>query len=124
MKKITDQITGKEITAYFRTPHNFNFKQVEKDQETTSDEDLTVPDLSYSVREILEKYTRGIDPGVAQKPQYDDNQSFDAVNPLRNPMFDLSDISQTAKHERETVSTEEKPSNGEATAGATTEATV
>lgn len=96
---IYDQLTGEKIPVKFRTPHSYIHGQIEKDTEVNDDEDMTVPDMSYSIQDILQKFTKGIDLGISKIPQYNDVQGFDDINPLRNPMFDLSDITQKLSDE-------------------------
>lgn len=57
---------------------------------------LTIPDQSLTVREILDRYTRGIPMDISMEDNdlgYDgDDPSFDDVNPFLDPAFDLSDL--------------------------------
>lgn len=39
---------------------------------------MTVPDESYTPRELLEKFSRNIDPGVTRRPTYDDGVNLDS----------------------------------------------
>ncbi|WP_419001992.1 hypothetical protein [Alistipes sp.] len=59
--------------------------------ENVSSESLTQPDMSYDIRTILAKFTVGIDPAVSKIPNYDDEPSFDSIDPSRTPGFDVFD---------------------------------
>lgn len=61
---------------------------------------LTVPDQSYSIREILEKFSRGIDPYLTKLPSYDEDDIDveDDVTPDRLPDHDLSDLDLAAAY--------------------------
>ena len=92
MNKIKDQKTGKMIDVFFRNAMNYDHGQIETDLEIPSGEDMTVPDLSYSVKEILQKFTRGVDPYISKVPQFTDIQDYEGVDPLLDPDFDLTDF--------------------------------
>lgn len=63
-------------TIYDPTPEDLaSFKPTKPSQ--------TVPDMSMSIAQILDKYQRGIDPNVGLQPIYDDDD-IDVINPMRN----------------------------------------
>jgi hypothetical protein len=83
----------------FLTPYQFDpLASVCREPDYT-EPSMTVPDQSLTVREILERYVRGIAPSCAYDPLYDDREDldFDDANPAESPDFDLSDID---SHER------------------------
>jgi len=41
---------------------------------------VTVPDESYTIRQLLDKFSRGIDPGVSRTPQFDPNPTHDSTD--------------------------------------------
>lgn len=57
-----------------------------------SPESQTVVGQAYTVREILERFTRGLNPGVMRSGSYDLDADFDDIDETRNPDFDLSDV--------------------------------
>lgn len=63
---------------------------------------LTVPDQSYSIRDILEKYTRGIAPLVAKEPIYDDDPDINNPDPLENPL-DITDVQEALNNTNERI---------------------
>jgi len=58
----------------------------------------TVPNDAYSIKDILEKFTRGMDPGVTRQPGGDSGVSFDSpdLEKLRNA--DLYEKEEFATH--------------------------
>jgi len=79
------------------TQNNFKYNPL-KHGYTEKLPSLTVPDESYSVKEILQKFTRGIDPMLTLIPDYDNEELNDdlseeqfTVSPIRT-ITDLTDI--------------------------------
>lgn len=54
-------------------------------------ESLTVPDQSYSIKDILEKYTRGIAPMVSKEPLYEENPDINSPDILDNAI-DITEV--------------------------------
>lgn len=82
MKKLKEPLVEFEPTKprfqtiYDPTPENVaSFKPTKPSQ--------TVPDMSMSIPQILDKYQRGIDPNVGLRPIYDDDD-IEVINPMRN----------------------------------------
>lgn len=65
-----------KVETIHRTDNNFKLGELKGDMEENNDPSLTVPDMSYSIREILEKFTQGIDLQVSKNPQYAENQEL------------------------------------------------
>lgn len=88
MGKIFDVETGAEIIAesQFRNPTNYQLGDFDKDTEVNNEPSMTVPDESFTIQEILEKFTRGVLPDIAMKNAMFDNQEefdgFEAENPV------------------------------------------
>ena len=64
--------------------------------EETSDEVITVPDQSYTVRELLENFTSNIPPSVnmyEDEGLFDENDEF-GYDPIGDRDFDLVDLQQ------------------------------
>lgn len=75
----------------FNTPYNFVL--TDDMMEHNNEPSMTVPDMSYSIQEILDKFVRGISLPVMNNLSYDDDVDVEnmIVDPLRS-MNDLSDI--------------------------------
>lgn len=52
---------------------------------------MTVPDQSLTIREILERYTKGIPVQGLKVVDYDDTEDFNQIDPISIRNFDLSD---------------------------------
>ena len=74
----------------FRNPYNFKLEA--KDLENKEGKSLTVPDQSFTVQEILLKFTSGIPLNIGLEVEYEgDDPSFDDIDETRQPDFDLAD---------------------------------
>lgn len=76
----------------FKTPYNFDSNDP-KHYETPTGVSMTVPDMSYSIQDLFERYRVGIPPEVALRPEYPDgdNPDFDDLSPIETAQ-DLVDI--------------------------------
>ena len=54
-------------------------------------ESETIPDQSYSIEEIITRFTGGIMPTVNNRVFYDDEPDFDSIDPTMRPDYDLVD---------------------------------
>jgi len=79
-------------TNKLRRPDTFRLQP--GDLEKVTGVSLTVPDDSFSVREILEKYTRGIDFGLKRNGIYEDDADFDDYDKEKLSQDDLVDQSE------------------------------
>ena len=71
-----------------------DFEQIDIDYKT----DLTVPNQSLSVNDILTNFTRGVGmQSVARSVYYDGIDDFDADDDTLRPDFDLSDVSNASE---------------------------
>lgn len=59
---------------------------------------VTVPDESYSIRDLLEKFSRGVDPGVMRSPSYDSDASHESVDLEKLRDSDLVDREEYSSH--------------------------
>ena len=59
--------------------------------ETILGESETIPDQSYSIEEIITRFTGGIMPTVNNRVFYDDDPDFDSIDPTMRPDYDLVD---------------------------------
>lgn len=72
---------------------NFETKSFHKEAKS-SQPSLTSPDMSYSIKTLLEKFTTGITPPVMRDGHYDSDASFENYDKTRNGDFDLTDATQ------------------------------
>lgn len=77
-------------TTIMQTSRNYTCGQAsyEKVSEKPS---LTAPDMSYTVRQLLERFTTGIAPEVQRNGVYDENANHDNYDVTRDGDFDLAD---------------------------------
>lgn len=109
-----DEKTG-EIVEW---NNGYNHVKGDKDLEENSGELVTIPDMSFTVQEILEKYTRGVEIVKPFEGTYDEGD-FDDINPFENPELDLTDIDAlTAKYNEMIKKTAEEKAAQSAAKGA------
>lgn len=53
---------------------------------------LTIPNEAYSIKEVLEKFTSGINLPIQRNGQFDENPDFDTADITRDPAADIYDI--------------------------------
>nr|QJB21632.1 MAG: hypothetical protein [Microvirus sp.] len=70
----------------------WGFTPLPSDYETPDPEDMCIPDDSFTIGQILERFAQGISPNIGHEGQYSDTEDFDEVDPFSDPDFDLSDI--------------------------------
>lgn len=73
------------ITKFTFTTEGIGHKKSEKPS-------LTVPDQSYSVQELIEKFTRNIPVPISQIGNYDEEPDFDNIDPSRLSDYDLTTL--------------------------------
>lgn len=73
----------------FRTITNYD--HLTELQEMNTDISMTVPDESYTVRDLLDKFTRGVVPPVARHVRYDDDPDSVDLDALPDNSFDKFD---------------------------------
>ena len=53
---------------------------------------VTVPDDALSVKQLLDRFTSGVElPPIQKSAYYEDNQDFDSYDVTKDPAFDLAD---------------------------------
>lgn len=57
----------------------------------------TVPNMSYSIKELINMHKKGIAPAVLKRALWEMDQLGEELNPLRKPGFDLSDVDKIMK---------------------------
>lgn len=67
-------------------------------------ESMTVPDDSYTIKELIARFTIGCIPPVGRNVIYDDNPDFECIDPLCDPAFDLVDRDALARESQNTIS--------------------
>lgn len=77
----------------FRDETNFILGDQKGDLEINNEPSETIPDQSFTIREIMEKFTVGIDLGVSKMPQYPEIEAqFENELGYIPPEFDLTDV--------------------------------
>lgn len=78
-------------TLKFRNSTNYNYETMSGGEKNYLPS-MTVPDMSLTIPEIIDRYTRGLPLSINPLPAvgYDD-PDFDDVDPTRDPAFDLND---------------------------------
>lgn len=74
----------------FKTKYTFDHKQR---FETLTDEFLTAQDESFTIKEILEKFTSGQPLPIAHTAYYDDEPDYDNIDPQLLDL-DISEVHQ------------------------------
>lgn len=119
MKETIDKTTGEILEKpKYRNSDNFKLGQSEKDFEENNEPSMTVPDESFTIKEILEKYTRGIAPNIFRTPSYaPDEVDFDDMTITDGNDFDVTDVeaeySVVNQRIEASKSKSEKPKKGE-----------
>lgn len=75
----------------FITPYTFKSGSKSNFEPKTLLPHMTVPDMSYTIPELMKRFASGNDPLISKKPFYDENPSFDSIDPTRDPAFDYAD---------------------------------
>lgn len=72
----------------FKTQYNFNSK-AEQNFEKIKGHSLTVPDMSYTIKELLTEFTTI--PEITRAAQYDDDPNIDYPHPWDVDLVDLQE---------------------------------
>lgn len=84
--------------------NQFSAIQRKTQGEVNNEPSLTIPNQSLTVRDILERFTRGMMiPDSAQPHYFDGEEDFDAVDPRLEKDFDLSDVSRLMADNQEFI---------------------
>lgn len=80
----------KKKTKFIRA---INFNPIKNiDGEINTAESLTVPNQSYTVKEIIQMHERGISPVIMKKALFEQDYFSEDLNPLRKKDLDLTDV--------------------------------
>lgn len=76
--------------------NRFNYVSTEKYcfEKANNDASETIPDQSYTISEIITRFTGGILPNIQRNVSFDDDPTFDSDDITRRPDFDLVDASE------------------------------
>jgi len=101
----------------FQTQYSYKFDSAKHAEPKSELPSLTVPDMSYTVRELLEKFTSGGSlPPIDNQAEYEENPTFDdalsidqdltdlhqarrAVNKLQNDLLKLENLKKERQKE-------------------------
>lgn len=68
---------------------------------------MTVPDQTMSIKEILDRYARGLNPNSAKVPLYqsdiDEDENLDHIQGIKMETLDISEKADMAKQAKATV---------------------
>lgn len=117
----------KKVPVIYREPSNYILGDQKGDMEINDDPSETIPDQSYSIPEIMEKFTRGIDPMISRTGQYPEIEAtFESDLGYIPPEFDLTDIpvetleenltrlkTEVKRRKAEKIEAEKKPEHSE-----------
>lgn len=84
---------SKKKLPKFKT--SYNYEEFSPAGEINKEPSLTVPNQSYTIQEILLRFTTGIPPAVSQPYYYESDQEdidFDSYNPANAYNIDLADV--------------------------------
>lgn len=84
----------------FKTKYTFDHK---KRYEVLSDELLTAQDESFTIKEILDKFTSGQPLPIAHTPHYDDDPDYDNIDPQLLDL-DISEVYQLLNDTKQNLS--------------------
>ena len=88
------------------SPYNFKLKKEHK--EKTIGETMTVQGESYTILELLQKHTQGIDTNIERQTHYDDDADFDSMDKSKLQSMDLVDIDELKENVKITVNSKTK----------------
>jgi len=71
--------------------NQFNYEQGKHSYEHLTGPSMTQPGEAYTIRELLDKFTTGIDPQVGRELYYDEDAQFESDVRMRQPDYDLTD---------------------------------
>lgn len=83
-KSKTETQKPKFVTCY-------SYKLTAKGMEHPEGDSLTVPNDAYSIRDLMERFVKGIPPQIAKLPRFADMADFDNIDPTFDPAFDIVD---------------------------------
>lgn len=76
--------------TWYRKPANYVLGQFDKDLENKREVSMTIPDESYTIREVLEKFTRGLPIDGVNEGNYENPEDFEAES-FENAI-DITDV--------------------------------
>lgn len=97
-QKIEVPREAKDINIFYvKTP--FNNKTFTRFSEYNNGVSTTIPDLAYTVEEIIQKFTRGITLDIYNEPYYSDSDDLDDIDNYN--ISDLTDIPDYVRYREE-----------------------
>lgn len=89
-------VTTVQWAPKYRTPYNYD--HLEHPGETNNLPSRTIPDQSMSIKEILDRYRRGLPLSAGKVPIWDGDEGD---NPITPPNWDQMDLSEKDDYMRE-----------------------
>jgi len=90
----------------FTHQHNFTFNPLKHAKQLTGLASVTVPDMAYSVRELLQKYTTGGMPSILKEGTFEENVDFADALGIDQDLVDLHMARQKVLELKEQLRTE------------------
>lgn len=90
--KIETSRKYKEAPAFpYRLPQHFKLES--QDMEHPSGVSITIPDESYTIKDLVQKFSQGIDPSISKLAEYsEDSDDHDQPDMRKLATADLSDV--------------------------------
>lgn len=85
-------MSKKQETPKFRT--HYNALLIPRQTEINNGISLTVPGQTFTIKEILTKFSNGMELNLGHPGQFQDDPSFDDYDVTRDPDFDLADATE------------------------------
>lgn len=76
-------------------PNNYHEREVKG--KIFTDPSLTIPDQSMSIRDIMDRYARGLDVGGKMEEIWEDEDGSDGINPRTLDLVDLQELKMKAE---------------------------
>jgi len=73
----------------FQHQYNFQFNPLKHAKQLTGLPSVTIPDMAYTVRELLQKYTTGGMPSILQEGTFEENVDFADALGIDQDLVDL-----------------------------------
>lgn len=75
----------------YKVHKQLDYVLTKEHKETPRGVSETIPDMSYSIKDIIEKYTQGIPLPVLKNGSFDNVDNFEEIDVTNDPNLDLSE---------------------------------
>ncbi len=106
MPKKAEIMNKSNLKMYImKVKNSLNYQQFDKDHEVNTLPSLTIPDQNMSIREIIERHTRGL-PINAFTPVYE-GEDYDLPDPKTLDLTERQELAEKIKQEVESIKSRE-----------------